>query len=174
MHAPSTLFLNVLDWSHGSWEILNLQYSTNACHNACTCERASSIVFTANYLGSLSFCIDYRKLNFVTVEDICAIVQMDGFLSSLCDVPIFSRLTPIENTGKPNRETQIETNWSWNQPVIVLTSMNDDHSRRHATCVPESHSHQTVESSGTLCVHIILQPCGSSIVCWRKFKPFMG
>ena len=58
----------------------------------CTSEWGSPIVFAPKKDGSLRFCIDYRKLNAVTIRDAYPIPRMDECIDSLADATVFSTL----------------------------------------------------------------------------------
>ena len=55
-------------------------------------EWAAPIVFAPKKDGSLRFCIDYRRLNAVTIRDSYPIPRMDECIDSLGDTQVFSTL----------------------------------------------------------------------------------
>ena len=55
-------------------------------------ECAIPVVLITNPDGSVRFCVDYRKLNAVTVKDSYTLPRMDECLDSLGDATIFSTL----------------------------------------------------------------------------------
>lgn len=55
-------------------------------------EWASFVVFVPRKDGSLRFCIEYRWLNEVTIQDSDPIARMDECIDSLSDTTIFSTL----------------------------------------------------------------------------------
>jgi hypothetical protein len=57
-----------------------------------TSEWASKIVFVAKPDGSTRFCVDYRRLNAVTVRDSYPLPRMDECIDSLGDAKIFTTL----------------------------------------------------------------------------------
>ena len=57
-----------------------------------TSERAAPIVFAPKKDGTLRFCIDYRRLNLVTIRDSYPIPRMDECIDSLGHAEIFSTL----------------------------------------------------------------------------------
>jgi hypothetical protein len=57
-----------------------------------TCEWASPIVMVPKPDGSLRFCIDYRKLNAITVPDTYPLPLMDECIDSLGEAAIFDTL----------------------------------------------------------------------------------
>jgi hypothetical protein len=57
-----------------------------------TCEWASLIVLVPKPDGSLRFCVDYRKLNLITIPDTYPLPQMDECIDSLGDAVIFTTL----------------------------------------------------------------------------------
>ena len=56
------------------------------------CEWASPIVFVPKADGTLRFCVDYRRLNAMTVRDSYPIPRMDECIDSLGDARVFSTL----------------------------------------------------------------------------------
>lgn len=60
--------------------------------DSATTEWASSILFTPKKNGSVRFCVDYRKLNAVTIRDLYLLPRMDECLYSLGNTRIFSIL----------------------------------------------------------------------------------
>jgi hypothetical protein len=57
-----------------------------------TCEWASPIILVPKPDGSLRFCIDYRRLNAITVPDTYALPRMDECIDSLGDAVVFTTL----------------------------------------------------------------------------------
>ena len=57
-----------------------------------TCEWASPIVLVPKPDGSLRFCVDYRKLNLITIPDTYPLPRMDECIDSLGDAVIFTTL----------------------------------------------------------------------------------
>jgi hypothetical protein len=57
-----------------------------------TCEWASPIVLVPKPDGSLRFCVDYRKLNAITVPDTYPLPRMDECIDSLGEADIFTTL----------------------------------------------------------------------------------
>jgi transposase InsO family protein len=57
-----------------------------------TCEWASPIVMVPKPDGSLRFCVDYRKLNAITVPDTYPLPRMDECIDSLGEAAIFTTL----------------------------------------------------------------------------------
>jgi hypothetical protein len=57
-----------------------------------TCEWASPIVLVPKPDGSLRFCVDYRKLNAITVPDTRPLPRMDECIDSLGEAVIFATL----------------------------------------------------------------------------------
>ena len=57
-----------------------------------TSEWASPVVLITKKDGSIRFCVDYRKLNALTVKDSYPLPRMDECLDSLGDATIFSTL----------------------------------------------------------------------------------
>jgi hypothetical protein len=57
-----------------------------------TCEWASPIVMVPKPGGSLRFCVDYRKLNAITVPDTYPLPRMDECIDSLVEAAIFTTL----------------------------------------------------------------------------------
>jgi Reverse transcriptase (RNA-dependent DNA polymerase) len=57
-----------------------------------TCEWASPIVLVPKSDGSLRFCVDYRKLNAITVPDTYPLPRMDECIASLGEAVIFTTL----------------------------------------------------------------------------------
>ena len=57
-----------------------------------TCEWASPIVMVPKPDGSLRFCVDYRKLNSITVPDTYPLPRMDECIDSLEEAAIFTTL----------------------------------------------------------------------------------
>jgi Reverse transcriptase (RNA-dependent DNA polymerase) len=57
-----------------------------------TSEWASPVVLVPKHDGSLRFCIDYRKLNAITVRDTYPLPRMDECIDSLGDAVVFSTL----------------------------------------------------------------------------------
>ena len=55
-------------------------------------EWASSIVLVPKSDGSLPFCVDYRRLNSITVPDTYPLPRMDECIDSLGDAAIFNTL----------------------------------------------------------------------------------
>lgn len=55
-------------------------------------ECASPVIIALHKDGSIPFCIDYRRLNSITIRDGYPIQGMDDFLDSLCGGTIFSKL----------------------------------------------------------------------------------
>lgn len=78
------------------------EYETGKSTKCCTCtllvvetaqsEWVSLVVFPSKMDGSLRFCIEYWKLNTVTLKDVYPIPCMDECLDSPSKVCIFSRL----------------------------------------------------------------------------------
>jgi hypothetical protein len=64
---------------------------------AANSEWASPVVLITKKDGSISFCVDYRKLNALTVRDSYPLPTMDEYLDSLGDAVIF--LTMDCNSG---------------------------------------------------------------------------
>ena len=56
-------------------------------------EWASPVVFVPKPDGSLRFCVDYRKLNSITVRDSYPMPRMDECIDSLGSATVFSTLT---------------------------------------------------------------------------------
>lgn len=52
----------------------------------------SPVSFALNNDGSLRFCIDYLRLNAITIQDAFPIPGMDACLHSLCGATIISTL----------------------------------------------------------------------------------
>lgn len=75
-----------------------------------TSEWASPIVFAPKKDGTLRFCIDYRKLNAMTIRDSYPIPWMDECIDSLRNAAVFSTLdanwgywqVPIRPDHRPN------------------------------------------------------------------------
>ena len=57
-----------------------------------TCEWASPIVLVPKPDGSLRFCVDYRKLNSITIPDTYPLPRMDECIDSLGDAAVFTTL----------------------------------------------------------------------------------
>jgi hypothetical protein len=57
-----------------------------------TCEWASQIVLVPKPNGSLRFCVDYRRLNAITVSDTSPLPRMDEFIDSLGEAVVFTAL----------------------------------------------------------------------------------
>ena len=57
-----------------------------------TTEWASPVVLVAKTDGTLRFCVDYRKLNALTVKDSYPLPRIDEYLDTLGDTAIFSTL----------------------------------------------------------------------------------
>jgi hypothetical protein len=57
-----------------------------------TSEWASPIFVVAKLDGSTRFCVDYRKLNEITVRDSYPLPRMDECIDSLGDAKIFTTL----------------------------------------------------------------------------------
>ena len=57
-----------------------------------TSEWAAPVVFASKKDGSLRFCVDYRRLNAVTVRDSYPIPRMDECIDSLGGAQVFSTL----------------------------------------------------------------------------------
>ena len=57
-----------------------------------TSEWAAPVVFAPKKDGSLRFCIDYRRLNALTIRDSYPIPRMDECIDSLGDATVFSTL----------------------------------------------------------------------------------
>jgi hypothetical protein len=57
-----------------------------------TCEWASPIVLIPKPDGNLRFCVDYRRLNMITVPDTYPLPRMDECLDSLGDATVFTTL----------------------------------------------------------------------------------
>ena len=57
-----------------------------------TCEWASPIVLVPKPDGSLRFCVDYRRLNAITVPDTYPLPRMDECIDSLGDAVVFTTL----------------------------------------------------------------------------------
>jgi Reverse transcriptase (RNA-dependent DNA polymerase) len=57
-----------------------------------TCERASPIVLVPKPDGTLRFCVDYRRLNMITVPDTYPLPRMDECIDSLGDAVVFTIL----------------------------------------------------------------------------------
>jgi hypothetical protein len=57
-----------------------------------TSEWASPVVLVPKPDGSMRFCIDYRKLNAVSVRDSYPLPRMDEHIDSLGDASVFSTL----------------------------------------------------------------------------------
>ena len=57
-----------------------------------TSEWAAPVVFAPKKDGSLRFCIDYRRLNTLTIRDSYPIPRMDECIDSLGDATVFSTL----------------------------------------------------------------------------------
>ena len=57
-----------------------------------TTDWASPIVFVPKADGSLRFCVDYRRLNAMTVRDSYPIPRMDECIDSLGSATVFSTL----------------------------------------------------------------------------------
>jgi len=55
-------------------------------------EWASPVVMVPKPDGSVRFCIDYRKLNLMTIKDAYPIPRMDECIDSLGDARVFSTL----------------------------------------------------------------------------------
>ena len=55
-------------------------------------EWASPVVFVPKKDGTMRFCLDYRKLNAVTVRDSYPLQRMDEFIDSLGDATVFTTL----------------------------------------------------------------------------------
>jgi len=55
-------------------------------------EWASPVVMVPNLDGSVRFCIDYRKLNLMTIKDAYPIPRVDECIDSLRDARVFSTL----------------------------------------------------------------------------------
>jgi len=55
-------------------------------------EWASPVVMVPKPDGSVRFCIDYRKLNLMTIKDSYPIPRMDECIDSLGDARVFSTL----------------------------------------------------------------------------------
>jgi len=72
-------------------------------------EYASPVVLVPKPDGSLRFCVDYRKLNSITVKDTYPLPRMDECLDSLGDAQYFTTLDcnsgywqiPVEEADKP-------------------------------------------------------------------------
>ena len=57
-----------------------------------TSEWASPVVLITKPDGSVRFCVDYRKLNALTIKDSYPLPRMDECLDSLGDATMFSTL----------------------------------------------------------------------------------
>ena len=57
-----------------------------------TAEWASPVVFFPKKDGTMRFCVDYRKLNAVTVRDSYPVPRMDESIDSLGEATIFTTL----------------------------------------------------------------------------------
>jgi len=57
-----------------------------------TSEWASPIVLVPKKDGQLRFCVDYRRLNDITVSDTYPLPRMDDCIDSLGDANVFSTL----------------------------------------------------------------------------------
>jgi hypothetical protein len=57
-----------------------------------TCEWASPIVLVPKPDGSLRFCVDYRKLNSITIPDTYPLPRMDECIDYLGDAAVFTTL----------------------------------------------------------------------------------
>jgi hypothetical protein len=69
-----------------------------------TCEWASPIVLVPKPDGTLRFCVDYRRLNMITVPDSYPLPRMDECIDSLGDAVVFTTLdcnNAVVNTGSP-------------------------------------------------------------------------
>jgi hypothetical protein len=56
------------------------------------CEWASPFVLVPKPKGALRFCVDYRKLNMITVPDTYPLPRMDECIDSLGDANVFTTL----------------------------------------------------------------------------------
>ena len=63
-------------------------------------EWASPVVFVPKKDGTMRFCVDYRKLNAVTVSDSYPLPRMDECIDSLGDATVFTTQTVIAGIGR--------------------------------------------------------------------------
>jgi hypothetical protein len=55
-------------------------------------EWASHVVLVPKPNGSMRFCVDYRKLNAIPIQDTYPLPQMDEFINSLGEANVFTTL----------------------------------------------------------------------------------
>ena len=65
-----------------------------------TFEWAAPVVFAPKKDGMIRFCIDYRRLNYVTLRESYHIPRMEEYIDTLGEAAIFSTLDCTQVTGK--------------------------------------------------------------------------
>jgi hypothetical protein len=65
-----------------------------------TCEWASPIVLVPKADGALRCCVDYRRLNMITVPDTYPLLRMDECIDSLGDATVFTTLDCNSGIGR--------------------------------------------------------------------------